>query len=69
MYTLVLGHDNSADQARIMQDQMSAGSAMAMQQQDSSKAFKSEWEALEIVDHQWALEGADTALLSSQTVD
>lgn len=36
-----------------MQDQMS-GAAMAMPP-DPKVAFKAEWEALEIVDHQWIM--------------
>nr|CAB3242382.1 ER membrane protein complex subunit 3 [Phallusia mammillata] len=53
MYSLILGENNAADQTRLMQDQMS-GAAMAMQQ-DAQKAFKGEWEALQITPHQNAL--------------
>ncbi|XP_064631927.1 ER membrane protein complex subunit 3-like [Lineus longissimus] len=59
MYNLVLGQDNAADQTKMMQDQMS-GAAMAVQ--DPTKAFKAEWEALEICDHHWALEGVEDDL-------
>ncbi|XP_065197382.1 ER membrane protein complex subunit 3-like [Sycon ciliatum] len=63
MYALVLGADNSADQSRaMMQDPMMTGS-MGMAP-DSTKAFKSEWEALQIVNHQWALENAEESLLA-----
>ncbi|KAK2898133.1 hypothetical protein Q8A73_014513 [Channa argus] len=62
MYSLILGQDNAADQSRIMQDQMT-GAAMAMPP-DPNKAFKSEWEALEIVEHKWALEGVEEELMS-----
>uniref|UniRef100_A0A672Q2X6 ER membrane protein complex subunit 3 n=1 Tax=Sinocyclocheilus grahami TaxID=75366 RepID=A0A672Q2X6_SINGR len=61
MYTLILGQDNAADQSRIMQDQMT-GAAMAMPP-DPNKAFKSEWEALEIVEHKWALENVEEELV------
>ncbi|KTF91204.1 hypothetical protein cypCar_00000240 [Cyprinus carpio] len=61
MYTLILGQDNAADQSRIMQDQMT-GAAMAMPP-DPNKAFKSEWEALEIVEHKWALENVEEELM------
>ncbi|XP_043102643.1 ER membrane protein complex subunit 3-like [Puntigrus tetrazona] len=61
MYTLILGQDNAADQSRIMQDQMT-GAAMAMPP-DPNKAFKSEWEALEIVEHKWALENIEEELM------
>uniref|UniRef100_H3A825 ER membrane protein complex subunit 3 n=1 Tax=Latimeria chalumnae TaxID=7897 RepID=H3A825_LATCH len=62
MYNLILGQDNAADQSRIMQDQMT-GAAMAMPP-DPNKAFKAEWEALEIVDHQWALESVEEELMA-----
>ncbi|CAL8279362.1 unnamed protein product [Boreogadus saida] len=62
MYTLLLGQDNAADQSRVMQDQMT-GAAMAMPP-DPNKAFKSEWEALEVLEHHWALEGVEEELMS-----
>lgn len=62
MYNLILGQDNAADQSRIMQDQMT-GAAVAMPP-DPNKAFKAEWEALEIVDHQWALESVEDELMA-----
>jgi len=49
MYSLILGQNNSADQTKIMQDQAS-GAALAMQN-DPQKAFKAEWEALQITKH------------------
>ncbi|KAM4737795.1 ER membrane protein complex subunit 3 [Anableps anableps] len=57
MYTLILGQDNG-----FMQDQMT-GAAMAMPP-DPNKAFKSEWEALEVVRHQWALESVEEELMA-----
>jgi len=60
MYTLILGQDNAADQTRAMQDQMS-GSAM-MAPPDPMKAFKAEWEALEVSQHDWLLEGVEEEL-------
>ncbi|XP_002738218.1 ER membrane protein complex subunit 3-like [Saccoglossus kowalevskii] len=63
MYTLILGENNAADQARIMQEQMS-GSAMAMPP-DPSKAFKAEWEALQITEHNWSLQSIEEELLSN----
>ncbi|CAN2389213.1 ER membrane protein complex subunit [Pristimantis euphronides] len=62
MYTLILGQDNAADQSRIMQDQMT-GAAMAVPQ-DTNKAFKAEWEAMEITEHHWALENVEEDLVS-----
>ena len=43
-----------------MQDQMS-GSAM-MAPPDPMKAFKAEWEALEVSQHDWLLEGVEEEL-------
>ncbi|XP_022911316.1 ER membrane protein complex subunit 3 [Onthophagus taurus] len=61
IYALVLGENNAADQSKQMQDQMS-GAAMAMPP-DPKVAFKAEWEALEIVDHQWALTDVENNLI------
>nr|DBA21264.1 TPA: hypothetical protein GDO54_017936 [Pyxicephalus adspersus] len=66
MYTLILGQDNAADQSRIMQDQMT-GAAMSVPP-DSNKAFKAEWEAMEITEHQWALENVEEELISKDLV-
>lgn len=57
IYTLVLGENNAADTSRLLQDQVS-GAAMSMPP-DPKAAFKSEWEALEICEHNWALNGID----------
>ncbi|KAK8721096.1 hypothetical protein OTU49_012952, partial [Cherax quadricarinatus] len=62
IYTLVLGENNAADQARMMEEQMS-GAAMAMPQ-DPKVAFKAEWEALEISEHKWALREVELDLLA-----
>ncbi|KAG7153357.1 ER membrane protein complex subunit 3-like isoform X1 [Homarus americanus] len=67
IYTLVLGENNAADQARIMEEQMS-GAAMAMPQ-DPKAAFKAEWEALEIAEHKWALKDVESDLLQKHEVD
>ncbi|ENN74190.1 ER membrane protein complex subunit 3 [Dendroctonus ponderosae] len=66
IYALVLGENNAADQSRQMQDQMS-GAAMAMPP-DPKVAFKAEWEALEIVDHQWALADIESKLIGEEKV-
>ncbi|OQR73519.1 transmembrane protein-like [Tropilaelaps mercedesae] len=62
IYALVLGEDNAADSTRAMQDSM-VPQAAAMPQ-DSKAAFKAEWEALEVVDHKWALAGIEDDLCS-----
>ncbi|XP_045616647.1 ER membrane protein complex subunit 3 [Procambarus clarkii] len=67
IYTLVLGENNAADQARIMEEQMS-GAAMAMPQ-DPKAAFKAEWEALEIAEHKWALKDVESDLLQKAEAD
>ncbi|RZF36410.1 hypothetical protein LSTR_LSTR000663 [Laodelphax striatellus] len=63
IYTLVLGENNAAD----IHDQMS-GAAMAMPL-DPKAAFKSEWEALEICEHQWALANIEAELLGTSVVN
>lgn len=65
IYTLVLGENNAADTTRLVQDQVS-GAAMSMPP-DPKAAFKSEWEALEICEHNWALQGVDVELLGIQS--
>ncbi|XP_063289136.1 ER membrane protein complex subunit 3-like [Pelobates fuscus] len=62
MYALLLGQDNAADQSRIMQDQMT-GAALAVPP-DPNKAFKAEWEAMEITEHHWALENVEEDVTS-----
>lgn len=64
IYTLVLGENNAADSSRVLQDQV-AGAAMSMPP-DPKVAFKSEWEALEICEHNWALQGVDLELIGTQ---
>ena len=56
----------AADQTRMMQDQMS-GAAMSVGQ-DPTKAFKAEWEALQICDHQWALDGVENDVCGAASV-
>ncbi|EDO34691.1 predicted protein [Nematostella vectensis] len=58
MYALVLGENNAADQTRMMQEQM-----QMQMPPDPSKAFKAEWEALEIVEHEWALENVEQEMI------
>ncbi|PAV82069.1 hypothetical protein WR25_11109 isoform A [Diploscapter pachys] len=53
IYTLVLGEENEADQSKAMEDQMT-GAAISPQQ-DPKAAFKAEWEALQMYQHQFAL--------------
>lgn len=62
-YSLLLGQGHAADQTRVLQDQMT-GAAMTLPP-DINKAFKAEWEALEVVDHQWALESVEEELMAA----
>ncbi len=62
IYSLVLGENNAADQSRMMQEQMTM-QAGGMQQ-DPKAAFKAEWEALEVTDHQWALKNAEQDMMA-----
>lgn len=61
IYALVLGENNAADQGRHIQDQVS-GAAMAMPP-DPKVAFKAEWEALEITNHQWQLQDVENEIV------
>merc|ERR1712227_134151 len=62
IYSLVLGENNAADQSRMMQEQMTSGGGGM--QQDPKAAFKAEWEALEVTEHQWALKNAEQDMMS-----
>jgi len=62
IYSLVLGENNAADQARAMQESMSM-QASGMPQ-DSKAAFKAEWEALEVTDHNWALKNSESEMMA-----
>ncbi len=62
LHGLVLGSDHSADQASLMQEQ---AMAPAQQPQDMQKVFNAEWESVEIVDHNWALQGCEKLLLET----
>jgi len=66
MYSLILGENNAADQTKLMQDQMS-GAAMAVQQ-DPQKAFKAEWEALQICQHRNALANVEDNLCATHAL-
>ncbi|CAD6192807.1 unnamed protein product [Caenorhabditis auriculariae] len=53
IYTLVLGTENAADQSKAMEEQMT-GAAISPQA-DPRGAFKAEWEALQMHQHQFVL--------------
>merc|ERR1712001_665533 len=58
LYSLVLGENNQADQARLMEQQMN-GMANGMANQDMTAAFKKEWEDFTVTKHTHALAGVD----------
>ncbi|KAL7063921.1 hypothetical protein AAHC03_05449 [Spirometra sp. Aus1] len=60
LHGLVLGSDNAADQTTMMQEQVMAPTQAPP---DMQKAFKSEWEAVEVVEHNWALKCCEKKLL------
>merc|ERR1739838_207997 len=62
IYSLLLGENNAADQARAMPESMSmqAGGMPP----DSKAAFKAEWEALEVTEHTWALKNSDQEMMA-----
>jgi len=51
----------AADQTKAMQEQMSGAGMMTPP--DPMKAFKAEWEALEVVSHNWCLQGVEEELI------
>ncbi|KAJ8301706.1 hypothetical protein KUTeg_020693 [Tegillarca granosa] len=55
------GFLTTADQTKAMQEQMSGSGMMAPP--DPMKAFKAEWEALEVCNHQWCLQGVEEELI------
>ncbi len=52
----------AADQSRVMQEQMTM-QAGGMPQ-DPKQAFKAEWEALEVTEHNWALKNAEPEMMA-----
>ena len=54
---------SAADQSRVMQEQMTM-QAGGMPQ-DPKQAFKAEWEALEVTEHQWALKNVEQEVINS----
>ena len=65
IYILKIIIFSAADQSRMMQDQMTM-QAGGMQQ-DPKAAFKAEWEALEVTEHQWALKNSEQELVTTKT--
>jgi len=66
IYSLFLGQDNEADQSKMMQQMTATPGAPP----DMKKAYRDEWEALEVRNHRWTLENiTDVILYKSNSVD
>eukprot|EP00054_Salpingoeca_dolichothecata_P018084 m.110536 g.110536 ORF g.110536 m.110536 type:complete len:252 (+) comp22726_c0_seq2:40-795(+) len=66
IFTLILGENSAADEAYVMQQQMTGGGMGAPQ--DPGKAFQAEWEALEVTQHEFALADAERRLLNEASM-
>ncbi|KAL9130062.1 MAG: hypothetical protein Q9217_001666 [Psora testacea] len=67
VFIFILGNDNAANQMAQQMSQMNPGAANQMFQpgQDPDKAFLSEAENLEVVEHEYILSGVEDRLLAS----
>lgn len=61
LFSLILGANSATDDARMMEQQMNAGNAMA--QPDPAKIYLAERNELEIVTHDWVVCDAEYRLL------
>ncbi|XP_077185531.1 ER membrane protein complex subunit 3-like isoform X3 [Paroedura picta] len=62
VYNLILGEETAPEQNQLLlQDQFLGPPVPAPP--DPNKAFKAEWEALELVSHQWALQDVEDQLM------
>jgi hypothetical protein len=70
IYMLILGSSMSGTSMDDHMAAMAPQMAMAQQQAppDPAKAFQGEWEALELVNHEWALNASSKASSSSLTL-
>ncbi|KAF2400378.1 transmembrane protein [Trichodelitschia bisporula] len=64
VYNLILGNDNSANQVAAQMAQMNPGAAMGPNN-DPDKLFLSEAENLEVIEHDYILNGIEERLLAS----
>ncbi|CAD6589708.1 MAG: ER membrane complex subunit 3 [Alectoria sarmentosa] len=67
VFIFILGNDNAANQMAQQMSQMNPGAGAGMFQpgQDPDKMFQSEAENLEVVEHEYILEGVEDRLLAS----
>jgi len=68
VYNFILGSNNSASQVTQQMAQMNPGAGMMGPEQDPDKLFLSEAENLEVIEHQWILEGVEDRLLAKLSV-
>lgn len=64
VYNFILGSNNSASQVTQQMAQMNPGAGMMGPEQDPDKLFLNEAENLEVIEHQWILEGVEDRLLA-----
>uniref|UniRef100_A0A8D2JCW7 ER membrane protein complex subunit 3 n=1 Tax=Varanus komodoensis TaxID=61221 RepID=A0A8D2JCW7_VARKO len=62
VYTIILGEETAEQHQLLLQDQFLGPSVPVPP--DPNKAFKAEWEALELVSHHWALQDVEEQLMS-----
>lgn len=68
VYNFILGSNNSASQVTQQMAQMNPGAGMMGPEQDPDKLFLNEAENLEVIEHQWILEGVEDRLLARLSV-
>lgn len=68
VYNFILGSNNSASQVTQQMAQMNPGAGMMGPEQDPDKLFLNEAENLEVIEHQWILEGVEDRLMAKLNV-
>jgi len=68
VYNFILGSNNSASQVTQQMAQMNPGAGMMGPEQDPDKLFLNEAENLEVIEHQWILEGVEDRLMAKLSV-
>jgi hypothetical protein len=67
VYNFILGGNNAATQVAQQMGQVNPGAGLMGPEQDPDKLFLSEAENLEVLQHQWILEGVEDRLLAKMT--
>jgi len=68
VYNFILGSNNSASQVTQQMAQMNPGAGIMGPEQDPDKLFLNEADNLEVIEHQWILEGVEDRLLAKLSV-